>query len=115
MSTPNQYRLTHNDRLLLEWLTRKLTFASPEDRPIGRLHPQPVHTLSVTSVPLHREGVVSGPRSTQRIQIAVKCLSPGAMGGGEKEEGVRRELVGTSAVLLYVSTPQAGESPEVIC
>ncbi len=105
--TPDPRRLRRSDCHLLKWLTQKLTYSPPKEEP----HPAPLHTLSLTSSPLHGGGVAS---ESQRIQIAVKCFCPGAMKADVAEDGVRRALLGTSAVMVYVPTPQEGESPEVI-
>lgn len=110
--TPDPWRVTKTDHNLLEWLNKKLTLCPPEET--SGSHPTPLHTLSVTSSPLHRRVVSSTSLSSGRLRISVKHFCPGATGGDKAEGSYRRELLGTSAILLYVPTPEAGESPEVI-
>ena len=89
------------DERNLDWLKGKLRFEQCED---GEATSSVVSKISVSTTQIRSQ-------ASQKLQIAVKAVC-----GDVQEVGVslRQELLGTSAVAVYVPMPMADQSPEVL-
>ena len=89
------------DEKNLDWLKGKLRFEQCED---GEATSSVVSKISVSTTQIRSQ-------VSQKLQIAVKAVC-----GDVQEVGMslRQELLGTSAVAVYVPMPMADQSPEVL-
>ena len=96
---PDEQELSRHDNEILNWIKGKLKF-----QPLQSQLSTHTEKLSISSGPIQSRGAAI----TRKLQIAVKSVSSLC-----SRAAMADELVGTSAILVYIPTPQEGESPEV--
>ena len=98
---PAQQQMSSKDSKMFDWLKGKLRFEQCED---GEATSSIVTKISISTTQIWNQ-------ASRKLQIAVKAVC-----GDVQEVGVslRQELLGTSAVAVYIPTPMANQSPEVL-
>ena len=98
---PTQQQMSDEDGKTFDWLKGKLRFEQCED---GEATSNIVSKISISTTQIWNQ-------ASRKLQIAVKAVC-----GDVQEVGVslRQELLGTSAVAVYIPTPMANQSPEVL-
>ena len=112
---PSRQQMNSQDIKIFEWLKGKLKFHYSESG--GAISKGGIEKISVSTTEMQTQ-------VARKLQITVKAACGDveeeedegvAVGRGTQDGGlsVRQELLGTSAVVLYIPAPRADQSPEV--